>query len=165
MKKYFSVLFAIIILAFSAMPAMAATKDKNPSPSATEGYNVIVHNNKGGSGSYTTETSSDGKHVILTAHNKDGYKFKYWIIDGKYVLVDGDLNSPKLKLILKGDIEAKPYFEKIGGGPSSNTSVSQNESPVSPQTGAESIFYVIGLISVLAVVVGALGVKLAKNNK
>lgn len=165
MKKIFSVLFAVIILAFSVMPAMAATNEKNPSPSATESYNVIVHNNKGGSGSYTTETSSDGKHVILTAHNKDGYKFKYWIIDGKYVLVDGDLNSPVIELLLKGDIEATPYFEKIGGESSSNVSVSQNQSSVSPQTGSENIFYIVGVFGVLAVVVGALGVKLARNNK
>lgn len=165
MKKIFSVLFVAIILAFSVMPAMAATKDKNPSPSATETYNVIVHNNKGGSGSYTTETSADGKHIILTAHNKDGYKFKYWIIDGKYVMIDGDLNSPVIELLLKSDIEATPYFEKIGGGSSSNISVSQNENPVSPQTGSESIFYIIGVFGVLAVVVGALGIKLARNSK
>jgi uncharacterized protein YxeA len=157
MKKIFSLVLIAIVLAFSVMPAMAAE-----SPQATEAFNVIVNNNKGGSGSYTTQTSSDGKHVTLTAHNKDGYVFKYWVIDGKYVISDGDLTSPQLELLLKGDIEATPYFEKIGSSSTSTSSalVSQNRGSVSPETGNDSIFYIIGILSVFIVVAGALGVKL-----
>ena len=118
MKKIFAVLFATLILAFTAVPAFAA-KDKNPSPSATSTYNVIVHPNKGGTGSYTTTTTSDGKYVILTAHNKDGYVFKYWIIDGKYVLIDGSLDSQKLKLKLNGDIDATIISKASPGAPHS----------------------------------------------
>ena len=164
MKKIFAVLFATLILAFTAVPAFAA-KDKNPSPSATSTYNVIVHPNKGGTGSYTTTTTSDGKYVILTAHNKDGYVFKYWIIDGKYVLIDGSLDSQKLKLKLNGDIEATPYFEPINGTSPSNTSVSQNTGNKSPQTGTDALFYAIIGFALFVTVVGAVGVKLAVSKK
>lgn len=164
MKKVFAVLFATIILAFTAVPAFAA-KDKNPSPSATSTYNVIVHPNKGGTGSYTTTTTSDGKYVILTAHNKDGYVFKYWIIDGKYVLIDGSLKSEKLKLKLNGDIEATPYFEPINGTNPPHSSVSQNTGNKSPQTGTDPLFYGIIALAVLLTVSGAVGVKLATSKK
>lgn len=157
MKKVFSVLVAVLILAVSAMPVFAA-----PSPTASKEYKIVVHNNKGGSGTYTTKVDKDGKHATITAHPKNGYKFEKWVIKGKYKIVNGDLTSKKLTLILKGDVEATPIFTKKGSKSSgSTTHISRNTSPVSPKTGDNTLYFAI-MISVGALLVlTALGVKIS----
>lgn len=163
MKKTLSLLVAALILVFSAMPVFAA-----PSPSASKEYNVRVHNPNGGSSTYTTKTDKDGEHVTLTAHPKNGYKFYKWIIRGKYVIEKGSLKSDVLTLLLKSDIEVYPVFKKIGSkstSTGSGTSISQNTSPTSPQTGDNTIYFVSALLAVVAVAFGAVGVKLAVSKK
>lgn len=172
MKKIFTILVATLVLALSVMPAFAVV-----SPTASEEYSVTIHNTKGGTGSYTTVTDTDGTHVTLVADAKDGYVFKYWVIDGEYVLVDGDLESDELEILISSDIEATPYYEKedTESGTDSTTdsdttvsgstvSVSQNEDSVSPKTGVDSMYFAIIGIGVFVIIAGAVGVKLVRSN-
>lgn len=159
MKKTLSILVAVIVLALSVTPAFAA-----PSPTASKEYNIIVHNNKGGSGTYTTKVDKDGKHATIVAHPKNGYEFVKWIIKGKYKIEKGDLNSKKLRLLLKSNVEATPVFKKIKTGSTTTGSpVSVNRSSTSPKTGDNTMYFVIGISAAAVLVLSALGVKLAKS--
>ncbi|MBR2280034.1 MAG: hypothetical protein IJ903_03805, partial [Ruminococcus sp.] len=105
MKKALSLLIAAVIIALSAMPAFAVI-----SPTASKEYKIVVHNNEGGTGKYTTKVDKDGKHATITAHPKNGYKFSKWIIKGKYDIDEGDLNSKTLRILLKSNVVATPVF-------------------------------------------------------
>ncbi len=161
MKKTLSILVAVIVICVSAVPVFAA-----PSPTAGKEYNIIVHNNDGGSGSYTVDTDKDGKHATITAHPKKGYKFVKWIITGKYKIEKGNLKSKKLSLLLNGDVEATPYFKKIGSkSTTGGTPVKINTSPTSPKTGDNTIYFIVGVSALGLIAISALGVKLAKSKK
>lgn len=160
MKKTLSVIVALIIVALFAMPAFAA-----PSPTASKEYKIVVHNNNGGTGTYTTKVDKDGKHATITAHPKNGYEFVKWTTKGKYDIDDGDLTSKKLIITLNSDVEFTPIFKKIGGKTSSTPSVSINESPVSPKTGDNSFYFLIAGIGVLFAAFCAVGVKLVVSKK
>ncbi len=162
MKKALSLLIAAVIIALSAMPAFALI-----SPTASKEYKIVVHNNEGGTGKYTTKIDKDGKHATITAHPKNGYKFSKWIIKGKYEIDEGDLNSKTLRILLKGNVVATPVFTKIGSKSTTShgTTVSINSSPTSPKTGDNTMLYVIGLSSLAALAFVALGVKLAVSKK
>lgn len=162
MKKTLSIMVALIILAVSAMPVFAA-----PSPTASKEYKIIVHNNEGGSGTYTTKIDKDGKHATITAHPKNGYKFSKWVIKGKYEIDEGDLTSKKLKILLKGDVEATPIFTKIGTKSTTpgTPSVIRNDSPTSPKTGDYNISHLFMVLALAAVPFAAVGIKLAFPKK
>lgn len=162
MKKALSLLIAAVIIALSAMPAFALI-----SPTASKEYKIVVHNNEGGTGKYTTKIDKDGKHATITAHPKNGYKFSKWIIKGKYEIDEGDLNSKTLRILLKSNVVATPVFTKIGSKSTTShgTTVSINSSPTSPKTGDNTMLYVIGLSSLAALAFVALGVKLAVSKK
>lgn len=164
MKKTLSVLVAVIIAALSAMPAFAVVS--SPSPTASKEYSIVVHNNEGGSGSYTTKTDKDGKHATIVAHPKNGYEFVKWIINGKYEITEGDLNSKTLKLLLKGNVVATPVFRKIKtGSKTTGSPVVVNRSSTSPKTGDNTVYFAIGLSAAALIIISALGVKLAKSKK
>lgn len=156
MKKLFAVFVAALIVVFAAVPAFAA-----PSPTKSSGqYKVTIHNQNGGSGSYTQKVDKDGQHVTLTAHPKNGYTFTKWVIDGDYEIVKGKLTDDEIVVLLKSDIDVYPHFKGKGG----SVSVSQNTSPESPKTG-DSTPLVITLISLSVLALGALGVKLAVSKR
>lgn len=161
MKRTLSILVAVLLVALSVMPAFA----KNPSPTASKEYKIVVHNNEGGSGTYTTKVDKDGKHATIVAHPKNGYRFVKWIINGKYEITKGDLNSKKLTILLKGNVEATPYFVKNGQKSAGSKSVIVNDSPTSPKTGDNSLVYIITLSSLALVAFIALGIKLAASKK
>lgn len=171
MKKAFAVSVAILLVILAAVPVFAKTS-KNPSPSKPKEYNVIVHNQNGGTGTYTAEVDEDGKHVTLVAHPKNGYKFKGWKINGKYVLEVGKLTDEEITILLNSDVEATPIFEKITSGSSSTTSttspgstISINSSTTSPQTNDNALYFIIIIAAAFAVIAGAVGVKLAVSKK
>ena len=85
MKKLFAVLFAALVVVFSAVPALAAKKG-NPSPTPSIEYNLIIHKTEGGTGTYTYDKDEDGKHCYIVAKPKKGYRFVKWVIKGKYIL-------------------------------------------------------------------------------
>ncbi len=161
MKKALSIVIALIILAVSAMPVFAA-----PSPTASKEYKVTVHKTNGGSGTYTTKINKDGKHATITAHPKNGYEFVKWKAKGKYDIEDGDLDDEKIRILLNSDVEFTPIFKKIGTkSHTSSPSISRNTSPVSPKTGDNSIFFLIGGIALIAAAFSAVGIKLAVSKK
>jgi hypothetical protein len=160
MKKTVSLLIAVIILALSSVPAMAAI-----SPTASKEYKIVVHNNKGGTGTYTTKIDKDGKHATVTAHPKKGYEFVKWTSKGKYKLIKGSLNDKELKILLQGDVEFTPIFKKIGSKSATpQTPVKRNQSPVSPKTGDSSVFFIFGGL-LAAAMFTAVGIKLAVSVK
>lgn len=158
MKKICAIALAVVMMIFTVVPAFAAI-----SPSASIEYDVVIENTEGGKGSYTTEILEDKKTAILTATPKDGYEFAYWVIDGKYTIISGNLKSAVLTVILGSDIVATPHFTK--NGTEATVKVSQDPKPVSPQTGDFS-FYYIGIFALAFVVMfGAVGIKLATSKK
>lgn len=161
MKKTLSIIIAVVIAALSVMPVFAVV-----SPTASKEYSIVVHNNEGGSGTYTSKIDEDGKHATIVAHPKNGYEFVKWIINGKYVIEKGDLNSKKLRLLLKGNVVATPVFRKIKtGSKTTGTPVVVNRSSTSPKTGDNMPYFVVGISAAALIVISALGVKLAKSKK
>ncbi len=177
MKKTLSILTAVLILALSSIPVFAV-----PSPTASKEYKIIVHKNKGGSGTYTTKISKDGKHATITAHPKKGYKFDHWTIKGKYKITSGSLNDKTFKILLQSDVEVTPHFVKIGkksstpkkpssgkktySGTATPDSVpSRNYSSTSPKTGDNTMHFAIAVSAVALIALSALGIKLAVSKK
>ena len=142
MKKFCAILMAVVLMIFTMVPAFAAI---SPKPGLE--YDVIIENTEGGKGSYTSEILENKKYVTLIADAKDGYKFSHWIIDGKYVIIEGTLSDPEFNIQINSDIVAKPIFDKIGGG-SADGDIDQDHSSTSPQTGDFShyIFLIAGLL-------------------
>jgi hypothetical protein len=157
MKKILLPVLIGIITIISIIPTFATTEG-NPSPSAKQQYTIIVNNNRGGTGSYTSITNKDEKYIILKAKTKKGYVFEYWVIDGKYVLIDGDLNSSKLKISLQGDCTATPYFRNKKTSQIESVSLTKNTSSTSPKTGEteEDNLYFLWIIAVAIVTNGGL---------
>ena len=165
MKKLFAVLFAALVVVFSAVPALAAKKG-NPSPTPSIEYNLIIHKTEGGTGTYTYDKDEDGKHCYIVAKPKKGYRFVKWVIKGKYILEEGDLNSETLTILLRSDGDAWPYFEKEGEPTQPTTKpASSNPSPISPKTGSTVQYFLFALLAVIAVITGALGYKLARSKR
>lgn len=75
-------------------------------------YNITTHNSQGGTATYTTEKTSDGKFAKIVARNKKGFSFSKWSISGKYEIVDGDLESDTIVILLKSDVSVTAYFKK-----------------------------------------------------
>ncbi len=162
MKRFLALTVAALMLVFTMIPAFAA--DKNPSPTKPVSYNVIIHNNNGGTGTYTMEVDEDGQHATLIAHPKKGYEFIGWKIKGKYTLLSGDLTDKEILVLLGSDIHVYPQFKKKDSG--STTSTSINSSTVSPKTNDNnSVFFFVTFIVLLVAVMGALGVKIASGKK
>ena len=161
MKRVFSIIVTVIILALSITPAFADV----PSPLPSIDYKIRVHNTKGGTGTYTTKKDKDGKHATITAHPKNGYKFDHWVIEGKYDLEKGDLQNPELTILMKSDIEATPYFTPEKGKQSDTPSkISYDDGPESPKTGG-SPYAPLLLLGVFVILIAGAGVKLAASKK
>ena len=89
-----------------------------------------------------------------------------WVIKGKYILEEGDLNSETLTILLRSDCDAWPYFEKEGEPTQPTTKpASSNPSPISPKTGSTVQYFLFALLAVIAVITGALGYKLARSKR
>lgn len=164
MKRIFAVAVAALILVFSVVPAFAAKG--NPSPTKPKEYNVVIHNQNGGTATYTTEVDEDGKHVTIVAHPKNGYEFTGWKINGKYVLELGDLTDEEITILLGSDVEIYPQYRKIGTSSTTSGSISINSDTTSPKTSDNSqLYFFIAFIVMFVAVMGALGIKLAKGKK
>ena len=164
MKKIFALAVAALILVFAAVPAFAA--DKNPSPTKSTDYNVIIHNPNGGTATYTIEVDEDGQHATLVAHPKNGYEFVGWRIEGDYTLEDGTLTDEEITVLLHSDIQVYPQYRKIGSSSVTSTSISVNSDTTSPQTSDNSaMYFIIAFCALFVVIAGAVGIKLAVSKK
>jgi len=159
MKKFCAILMAVVLMIFTMIPAFAAI---SPQPGLE--YDVIIENTEGGKGSYTSEILENKKYVTLIATSKDGYKFSHWIIDGKYVIIDGSLNDPEFNIQINSDIVAKPIFDKIGGG-AGDEDIDQDHSSTSPQTGDFSHYYIFLVAGLLVAALAVSTVKLSTSEK
>ena len=161
MKKILSVVFAVMMLVLTAVPAMALV-----SPEATYKYNVVVIPTEGGDGSYefTTEIDENGEqHVHIKPLPNPGYTFDHWEIDGPFTTEDKFTKS-EMNLIITGDITVTPYYVKDGSSQVATGTVNKDESPKSPQTGSNDVLpYAVMALSVLAC--GAAVVMLVKTSK
>ena len=123
-------LLAVVLLLCSFATSIAVT-DKNPSPVKDNEYILIVHHTKGG---LANKLRINKNYYKATAHEKDGYKFTHWVINGKYIFQKGSLKSKTIKLTLRSDCEATPYFKAISKN-KNNKPIRIDESPISPKTG------------------------------
>lgn len=159
MKKIVSVVFAVMMLVLTAVPAMALV-----SPEASYKYEVEVIPTEGGDGTYefTTEIDEDGnQNVVIKPLPNPGYDFDHWVIDGPYTTED-KLTDAEMTLVITGDITVTPYYVK--DGQVATGTVDKDDSSKSPQTGASDVLpYAVMILSVLAC--GTAAVMLVKTSK
>lgn len=163
MKKHTNILLKsgtiftlLIILILCSFTTMAVTND-NPSPTKDSEYNLIVYPSTGGTGS---KNKISKNYFSASAKEKEGYKFTHWVIKGKYIFKKGSLKSKNIKLLLRSDCEAIPYFKAIKKGVST-TPIKINKSPISPETGSEYgtgsniiliiLFFAFGLVFIVLI--------------
>lgn len=160
MKKFLAVLFAVVLVAMSCVPAFAVV-----SPVGTYEYEVTVIPTGGGDGSYEFTTSIDEngeQHVQIKPIPNPGYTFDHWVIDGPY-RTEHKLTDAEMDLIITGDITVTPYYVKDSTGETPGA-VSTDKSPTSPVTGSSDMpVYTIVILAVA--VCGVSVVKLAKSKK
>lgn len=130
MKKILAVVFVVAILAtFLTIPTFAAK--------SAEGelvYKVEVN-------SFSSGTSSKGNYVVegdtirLTIADDSDYTFTGWVIEGKYEIVSGDLNSKELVIRPLSDIEVEESYDVKGSAGEGTT----NDSDKAPETGNNAL--------------------------
>ena len=174
--KIMSVLFAMMLIAFSCTSVFAA-----PSPTGGKEVNVVVTPSDGGSAQYVVASEvgkgpNGGTLIELSPVANDGYTFVNWTIAGDYKINSGSLDSEKLVVETFGDITATPNFTTGGttnptspsdssattpssasNSPANNTTVVTNTSKTSPQTSTTPVLPIaisaIALASIGAVIV------------
>lgn len=163
MKKVLAVLFAVLLIAVSAVPAFAAE-----SPSGTYSYNVDVVPSDGGSAKTDIKTDVDDKGNTITIATitvvvEDGYEFDHWTIDGAYT-TDNKLTDKEITLVLSSDVTVTPSFKKIGStdATTSATTVTTDKTSTSPKTGSSDVA-VFSVILLAAAVCGVATLKLVKS--
>lgn len=147
MKKIVSIVFAIMLIALSVVPAFAAVSPTAP----TYKYTVEIIPTEGGDGSYEFTSSIDengNQNVHITPKPNPGYKFDHWVIEGEYTTND-KLTDADMDLVITSDIKATPYFTK--DGQVATGTVNKDTGSTSPQTGANDFVpYIVMMSSVLA---------------
>ena len=108
MKKLIAALTALVLI-FSLTTVAYGAK----SPEGKKEHSVTVNNNVGDTDG-SSSSVVDGENFTLSADEFGGYDFVGWVITGDYDIVSGDLNSPDLIILPKGDIQATAnYTEKV----------------------------------------------------
>ena len=112
MKKVLSI--ALILVVAFTLTISAAAEYISPVPKEYYDINIGVEPNT----NYGTAIASSDKvqrdsddTVTLTASDKNGF-FNDWVIEGDFEIVEGDLNSPVIKIRPKSDIKATANFSK-----------------------------------------------------
>lgn len=166
MKKTIAVLFAVMMMLLSAVPAFAAV---SPEPSTFK-YKVEIIPTEGGDGDYKFTTGIDEKgeqHVYIEPLPYDGYVFDHWEISGGPFRTDSKYTDPNMNIIIiSGDLVCTPYYRKAssGGttGPVATATAKKDDSTTSPKTGASDVVpYAILVLSLAAC--GAAVFKLVKS--
>ena len=157
MKKTIAVLFAVMMMLLSAVPAFAAA---SPEPSTFK-YKVD------GDYKFTTGIDENGEqHVFIEPLPYDGYTFDHWEISGGPFRTDSKYTDANMNIIISGDIVCTPYYRKAssGGttGPVATATAKKDDSTTSPKTGASYVVpYAILVLSLAAC--GAAVFKLVKS--
>ena len=99
MKKTIAVLFAVMMMLLSAVPAFAAA---SPEPNTFK-YKVEVIPTEGGNGNYkfTTGIDENGEqYVYIEPLPYDGYTFDHWEISGGPFRTDSKYTDANMNLSL-----------------------------------------------------------------
>ena len=115
MKKIIAVVFAVMVMLFSTVPAFAAV---SPQPSTFK-YKVEIIPTEGGDGSYKFTTGIDEKgeqHVFIEPLLYDGYTFDHWEISGGPFRTDSKYTDANMNIIISGDLVCTPYYRKASSG-------------------------------------------------
>ena len=163
MKKIIAVLFAVMMMLLSAVPAFAAV---SPPPNTFK-YKVIP--TEGGNGDYkfTTGIDENGEqHVYIEPLPYDGYVFDHWEISGGPFRTDSKYTDANMNIIISGDLVCTPYYRKASSagttGPVATATAKKDDSTTSPKTGASDVVpYAILVLSLAAC--GAAVFKLVKS--
>lgn len=142
MKKTFTILIAVLLIAFSVTPAFAVD---SPAPTTANYQIVIIPGDGGGEFNfdYKTPVDDNGNQTVhFSADPDDGYEFAGWTFEGDYTLL-GDPSNPEIDVIARGDIKAYPKFVKIGSKDkgTDKTPEKVDTSSKSPKTGSADYVY------------------------
>lgn len=154
MKKIIAVVFAVMVMLFSTVPAFAAV---SPQPSTFK-YKVEIIPTEGGDCSYKFTTGIDEKgeqHVFIEPLPYDGYTFDHWEISGGPFRTGSKYTDANMNIIISGDLVCTPYYRKAssGGttGPVATATAKKDDSTTSPKTGASDVVpYVVLVLSLAA---------------
>lgn len=178
MKKILTVAIAVLMLAFSVMPALAVE-----SPSAPTSYRVVTVNGDGVFGQviYITDIQGDGTQriAVKVTVTDNSYDFTGLEIDGDYVVTSGSLTDSYVELLISSDLTVNVTSNKsgeetnpTGTGTTTPATTSPSgdkktdDSNKSPQTGSQDsfIFIVLGL-SAAALAAGVIVAKRRSSEK
>lgn len=126
-KRIFVLVFTFLIICACVTPVVTQAL---PSPTPSQEYNVVIQPTQGGGGTYHQDGNST---YILEAKPKDGYVFSHWEFVGSYKILEGDINSKKIKILIYSDVIAIPYYSK--NGEVDRKIIDVNTSNISPKTG------------------------------
>ncbi len=160
MKKISAILFAVIILMFSVVPAFAV---ESPQASSLK-YDVVIIPTEGGDGTFEFETGIDengDQLVIIRPLPKPNYEFDHWDIKGAYS-TKGKLTDEELELKIHSDITVTPYFKNQKGTVATGT-VNVDHSGTSPQTGKADMALPVAIIVLSVAACAAATLKLVKS--
>lgn len=154
MKKIIAVMFAVMVMLFSTVPAFAAV---SPQPSTFK-YKVEIIPTEGGDGDYKFTTGIDEKgeqHVFIEPLPYDGYTFDHCEISGGPFRTDSKYTDANMNIIISGDLVCTLYYRKAssGGttGPVATATAKKDDSTTSPKTGASDVVpYVVLVLSLAA---------------
>lgn len=157
MKKVVSILVAVLIVVFAAVPAFAT---EVISPSGDLKYEVTVHPSEGGTGDwkFTTDIDKNGvQWVHIWAEPYPGYTFDHWDLVGDYEMGEYNYTDGVLNIAIKSDLDCYPYFKKTGTTEVATATASVDTGSTSPQTGYAntSVVYIAIILSLLIVAAGA----------
>ena len=163
MKKVISIVFAVMLIALSALPAFAVEVD-SPISEFEYGVTVVPYPSNGGNGTYefTTEIDEDGFQVVhLVSKPNEGFKFDHWEIEGEYT-TDNKLTDAEIDVVISGDIIVKPYFVSLTPDETPTTVVNKDTTPTSPKTGYDNTA-LYAILVFAAAACGFAAFKLAKS--
>lgn len=171
MKKVISLLIALVFCFSFAVTSFAAN---SPTPDKYYTIDTTVNIVGGGVAVAAPTVGKAGQIVVLTATAAEGYVFDHWELDGKFVIVEGTIYDPEIKVEIVpdadnkthgdldgdadivGDAHFKPIDDEVTTG--EQQTAKPDDSPDAPQTGfmdAQAIMVIalaiIGLMTIAVV--------------
>ncbi len=114
MKKIIALALALVLMLAISVPVFAEDSPENPG----EKFNVTVN------GSHASYTKNEDGTITFTTDDESA--FKGWVIEGKYEIVSGSLDSPTLVVRPLSDLKATLNGEKVPSGDDKSPATGNN---------------------------------------
>lgn len=139
MKKFVSVVLALVLVSVLSVSAFAANSVVAPVEKDYDGGSII----------YQPSADKDNEFTFV-ADPKDGYNFIGWEIEGDYEIVSGSLEESPITIIFKDGTTAEdvsPLFEKISDEKPDPTKKPKPSDDESPKTGKSVAMLALAVVA------------------